>query len=72
MSKPNKKYDERAQGRFVASTGVEFVTDDEACSDGGDGPGFYLCSRVRCEAKRDALAIEARRALYVSARLARA
>lgn len=51
--------------------GLDHVTDDEVCAD-GDGAGFYLCSRVRCETKRDRLDVEARRALYAAARAARA
>jgi len=43
------------------------VTDDEVCG-ATDGPGFYLCSRVRCERSRSGLDVEARRALYTAGR----
>jgi hypothetical protein len=51
-------------------TGTDYFTDVDVC-DGGDGPGFFLCERKRCMARRDALDVEARRALYTAARAAR-
>lgn len=47
--------------------GTEYLTDDEVCG-GGDGPGFFLCSRVRCCNKRDPLTVDQRRALYTERR----
>ena len=44
-------------------------TDGEVCG-ASDGPGFYLCGRARCTTKRDALDVEARRALYTAGRAA--
>jgi hypothetical protein len=38
-------------------------TDDEVCQ-GGDGPGFYLCSRKKCVATYSGKTVEERRALY--------
>lgn len=70
--------DRSRDGRYRASplcdacnrpVGTNWDTDDEAC-DGGDGPGFYLCERVRCTAKRD-LPLEQRRALYAASVSAR-
>lgn len=52
------------------STGHSYITDTEVCG-GGDGPGFFLCDRARCTAKRDALDVEARRTLYTNTRAAR-
>ena len=50
--------------------GNDPLCDDEVT--GGDQvPGFVLCERKRCEAKRDALDVEARRALYAAAVAAR-
>jgi hypothetical protein len=46
--------------------GTNYYTDDEVCG-AGDGPGFYLCDRKRCVAKRD-LPVEGRRALYTATR----
>ncbi len=46
--------------------GTNYFTDDEVCG-ASDGPGFFLCDRKRCVAKRD-LDIEARRALYTAQR----
>lgn len=66
----------RKGGQFVKSpacdccgkpTGRDYCTDDEVCG-GNDSPGFYLCSRVRCVAKREALDVEGRRALYTAGR----
>lgn len=50
--------------------GADYASDTDVCG-GSDGPGFYLCARVRCEAKRDTLDIEARRALYTAIRAGR-
>ena len=38
-------------------------TDAEICGL-GDGPGFYLCGRKKCIAKREQLSIDERRELY--------
>jgi hypothetical protein len=52
-----------ASGRFVKVQCCDFCqkpvtgehfTDSRVCG-GTDGPGFYLCDRKRCIAKRDAL-----------------
>ena len=48
-------------------TGRDYFTDDEVCG-GSDGPGFYLCGRKRCCAKREHLSVEARRELYTRVR----
>lgn len=47
--------------------GTDYMTDDEVVGN-GDGPGFFLCDRKRCEAKRDALDVAGRRALYTAQR----
>ena len=47
--------------------GLEHGTDDEVCG-AGDGPGFYLCTRVRCGAKYDGRTIEERRAIFTAGR----
>jgi len=47
----------------------DYLSDDEVCGD-DDGPGFFLCARKRCVTKRDALDVEARRALYTKGRAA--
>lgn len=44
------------------------VTDTDVCG-GGDGPGFLLCGRARCEALRGALDVDRRRALYAAGRI---
>jgi hypothetical protein len=44
----------------------EHCTDDAVC-DGGDGPGFYLCSRKRCN-DRIPDGLEERRAYYTAQR----
>lgn len=49
--------------------GTAYYTDTDVCG-GSDGPGFYLCERVRCVAKRDGLSVEERRALYTATRAA--
>lgn len=36
-----------------------------------DGLGLLLCDRKRCEAKRDAMTVEDRRAMYTANRTAR-
>ena len=65
-------------GRYVASpkcdccgkpVGTAYFTDADVCGD-TDGPGFYLCERVRCMARRDGLGVEERRALYTATRAA--
>lgn len=65
-------------GRYVKSdlcdfcvkpVGTEYCTDAEVCGD-SDGPGFLLCQRKRCEAKRSALGVEERRAAYAAGRAA--
>lgn len=43
--------------------GTAFFTDDEVCQ-GSDDPGFYLCERKACVAKREKLSVDDRRALY--------
>ncbi len=48
-------------------TGADFETDPDVCG-GGDGPGFFLCSRKRCSAKREVFDVEARRRMYAHAR----
>lgn len=68
---------DRRSGRYANSracdacgkpVGTNYYTDDEVC-EGSDGPGFFLCDRVRCMAKRD-LPLEGRRALYEAQRKA--
>jgi hypothetical protein len=63
-------------GRFRASpkcdgcgkpTGRDCATDDEVCQ-GGDGPGFYLCGRVRCGKRYVGMAVDARRAFFTAQR----
>ncbi len=49
------------------SVGTAYYTDEEVCGN-TDGPGFFLCDRVRCEKKRDLPDVEARRALYTAQR----
>lgn len=44
----------------------EHFTDGEACGS-SDGPGFYLCERKRCEAKRPE-GLEERKAFYAAQR----
>ena len=51
--------------------GTAYYTDTDVCG-GSDGPGFYLCERVRCMAKREGLSAEERRALYTATRAASA
>lgn len=46
-----------------APVGTEPWTDDEICG-ATDGPGFYLCQRVRCRKRREAMEPEARAAHY--------
>lgn len=52
-----------------ATNEAERYTDDEVCA-GTDGPGFYLCHRKRCIAKRDLLDLAARTTLYTAQRAA--
>lgn len=70
---------EIAGGRFVKSAtcdgcgkpcGTEPLCDDEALTDGSDGPGFFLCERKRCRARCNALPVEERRAHYLAQRIA--
>ncbi len=52
--------------------GDDHYTDDEVC-DGGDGPGFFLCTRRSCMARRDRPeleGVEERRAFYTARRTA--
>jgi len=51
----------------VKPAGTEPMTDSEACG-GSDGPGFFLCERVRCCTKREALPLDARIAAYTAGR----
>lgn len=44
-----------------------YYTDDDVCGL-TDGPGFHLCARRRCEAKREKLNVEQRRQLYTEQR----
>lgn len=76
--KPRHEEREAGGGRFTKSRacdacgrpiGTEYMSDAEVCG-GTDGPGFYLCQRVRCEKRRSALSIEERRALYTAQRAA--
>lgn len=75
IPKPRHDARERRGGRFAPSQacdacgkpcGTEYGTDDEVCA-GGDGPGFYLCSRLRC-ARRRGGTVEERRAHYAAQR----
>lgn len=71
-----RPHDERGKhGRYIGSApcdacgkpvGTAFYTDDDVCG-GSDGPGFYLCDRKQCIARRD-LPLDARRALYIATR----
>lgn len=38
-------------------------TDDAVCG-GGDGPGFFLCGRVRCSKRYENMSVEERRAFF--------
>ena len=67
---------EARSGRYAATTpcdacgkpvGTNYYTDGEVCGN-GDGPGFYLCERLRCIARRTDLDVEQRRALYTRMR----
>lgn len=73
---PKHELREDALGRFTSTppcdacgkpTGADFYTDEEVCG-GGDGPGFYLCGRKACIAKRSALDVSAREILYTAQR----
>jgi hypothetical protein len=48
--------------------GLDPMTDAEVCGS-TDGPGFFLCARISCETRRDALDLQGRRALYSATRL---
>jgi hypothetical protein len=65
-----------ADGRFAKSMLCDFCckpigaihyTDSDVCGD-SDDPGFYLCGRKRCEAKREKLSVEERRVAYAEGR----
>jgi hypothetical protein len=67
-----------SSGQFIKSAacdgcgkpvGTNYFTDDEVCG-GGDGPGFYLCERKRCAARREGMSVDERRALYERTRAA--
>jgi hypothetical protein len=47
--------------------GADYLTDDEVCGD-SDGPGFYLCNRVRCAPRYEGKPVEERRALFTAGR----
>jgi hypothetical protein len=47
--------------------GTNYYTDDAVCG-GGDGPGFYVCDRKRCQAALSGLSADQRRAVYVATR----
>lgn len=70
---------ENVSGRYEAThpcdccgkpAGNDFMTDAEVCG-GSDGPGFYICERKRCAAKRDGKTVEERRAMYTAERARR-
>lgn len=74
MSTTDKKWKERqdGSGRYTASPACDFCgkpigndhfTDFEVCEN-TDGPGFYLCGRVRCTKRRNELSVEERRDRY--------
>lgn len=78
MSKTSHEKRDSNTGRYVHSTlcdccgkpcGTEPLCDDEVCGD-TDGPGFFICERKRCAAKRDPMTIEQRRELYTAQRAA--
>jgi len=54
-------------GKPCGSTVDGYLTDDEVCGN-TDGPGFFLCDRKRCAAKREGLTVEQRRELYTRQR----
>lgn len=66
-----------ADGRYAEKTPCDacgkpvtgdHYTGDEVCA-GGDGPGFYLCGRKRCVAKRPE-SVSERAAYYAAQRAA--
>lgn len=78
MTKPTHETRDRS-GRYSPGhlcdccnkpAGTDPLCDDEVTR-GDQIPGFILCERKRCEAKRDALDVEGRRALYAAAVAAR-
>ena len=70
------KHDRKINGKYASApkcdacgkptNEAERYTDDEVCG-GSDGPGFYLCHRKRCIAKRD-VDLASRTALYTAQR----
>lgn len=74
MATKKPRHDEReSSGRYKKSepcdccgmpVGTQYGTDDEVCG-GGDGPGFRLCSRVRCGKKTEGLAPWQRAEIYL-------
>ena len=51
------------------STGPDYCTDDEVCQ-GGDGPGFFLCSRPTCTRRYASMNVEERRSFFALGRAA--
>lgn len=52
------------------SAGLDYATDEEVCGS-TDGPGFFVCARVRCPANApefQARSVEERRAHYAATR----
>jgi hypothetical protein len=47
--------------------GTNYFTDSDICG-GSDGPGFYICDRVRCAKRLEGLNVEQRRAVYEATR----
>lgn len=47
--------------------GTAHFTDEDVCGT-TDGPGFYVCERVRCRRRLAGLGVEARRAIYTATR----
>jgi len=45
----------------------QYLTDEAVCG-GTDGPGFYLCWRVRCSRRRAQLGLAERGAFYAEQR----
>lgn len=45
--------------------GRDYITDADVCGS-GDGPGFMLCDRARCVAKRSASDVATRRIVYTA------
>jgi hypothetical protein len=77
MSKYGSRDGERAgNGKFDASprcdccskpVGRDHCTDYDVCRE-TDGPGFYVCSRVRCGKKLEGKTVEERRVIYTAGR----